>query len=153
MNPNTLINILEQAGFHEVTIVGNNIVNMEDPSCVIRGFETFISNAWIIITALTGILLFGWALSMIRGAKNDIFSNMKYLVLIFGILSVSGFIMETIYGGKFLNTWCKKIEIKVDDIAKLVEQKQKASGYEFIDIDVDLYNVSSTEPETATIDD
>ena len=152
MTPNTLIKILEQAGFHEVTIVGD-LVTMEDPSCVIRGFETFISYAWVIVTALAGILLFGWALSMIRGAKNDIFSNMKYLVLIFGILSVSGFIMETIYGGKFLSSWCKKIEIKVDDIAKLVEQKQKASGYEFIDIDVDLYNVSSTEPETATIDD
>lgn len=152
MTPNTLIKILEQAGFHEVEVVGD-LVTMEDPSCVIRGFETFISYAWVIVTALAGILLFGWALSMIRGAKNDIFSNMKYLVLIFGILSVSGFIMETIYGGKFLNTWCKKIEIKVDDIAKLVEQKQKASGYEFIDIDVDLYNVSSTEPETATIDD
>lgn len=152
MTPNTLIKILEQAGFHEVTIVGD-LVTMEDPSCVIRGFETFISYAWVIVTALTGILLFGWALSMIRGAKNDIFSNMKYLILIFGILSVSGFIMETIYGGKFLSSWCKKIEIKVDDIAKLVEQKQKASGYEFIDIDVDLYNVSSTEPETATIDD
>lgn len=152
MTPNTLIKILEQAGFHEVEVVGD-LVTMEDPSCVIRGFETFISYAWVIVTALAGILLFGWALSMIRGAKNDIFSNMKYLVLIFGILSVSGFIMETIYGGRFLNTWCKKIEIKVDDIAKLVEQKQKASGYEFIDIDVDLYNVSSTEPETATIDD
>ena len=152
MTPNTLIKILEQAGFHEVTVVGD-LVTMEDPSCVIRGFETFISYAWVIVTALAGILLFGWALSMIRGAKNDIFSNMKYLVLIFGILSVSGFIMETIYGGKFLSSWCKKIEIKVDDIAKLVEQKQKASGYEFIDIDVDLYNVSSTEPETATIDD
>lgn len=150
MTPNTLIKILEQAGFHEVEVVGD-LVTMEDPSCVIRGFETFISYAWVIVTALAGILLFGWALSMIRGAKNDIFSNMKYLVLIFGILSVSGFIMETIYGGRFLNTWCKKIEIKVDDIAKLVEQKQKA--YEFIDIDVDLYNVSSTEPETATIDD
>lgn len=152
MNPNTLINILEQAGFHDVEVVGD-LVTMEDPSCVIRGFETFISYAWVIVTALAGILLFGWALSMIRGAKNDIFSNMKYLILIFGILSVSGFIMETIYGGKFLSSWCKKIEIKVDDIAKLVEQKQKASGYEFIDIDVDLYNVSSTEPETATIDD
>ena len=152
MTPNTLIKILEQAGFHEVTVVGD-LVTMEDPSCVIRGFETFISYAWVIVTALAGILLFGWALSMIRGAKNDIFSNMKYLVLIFGILSVSGFIMETIYGGKFLSSWCKKIEIKVDDIAKLVEQKQKASGSEFIDIDVDLYNVSSTEPETATIDD
>lgn len=152
MTPNTLIKILEQAGFHEVTIVGD-LVTMEDPSCVIRGFETFISYAWIIVTALTGILLFGWALSMIRGAKNDIFSNMKYLIVIFGILSVSGFIMETIYGGKFLSSWCKKIEIKVDDIAELVEQKQKASGYEFIDIDVDLYNVSSTEPETATIND
>ena len=123
MTPNTLIKILEQAGFHEVEVVGD-LVTMEDPSCVIRGFETFISYAWVIVTALAGILLFGWALSMIRGAKNDIFSNMKYLVLIFGILSVSGFIMETIYGGRFLNTWCKKIEIKVDDIAKLVEQKQ-----------------------------
>ena len=152
MTPNTLRKILEQAGFHDVEVVGD-LVTMEDPSCVIRGFETFISYAWVIVTALAGILLLGWALSMIRGAKNDIFSNMKYLVLIFGILSVSGFIMETIYGGRFLNTWCKKIEIKVDDIAKLVEQKQKASGYEFIDIDVDLYNVSSTEPETATIDD
>ena len=152
MTPNTLIKILEQAGFHEVEVVGD-LVTMEDPSCVIRGFETFISNAWVIVTALTGILLFGWALSMIRGAKNDIFSNMKYLVLIFGILSVSGFVMETIYGGKFLSSWCKTVQIPISEIENLITQKQKASGYEFIDIDVDLYNVSSTEPETATIDD
>ncbi len=152
MNPNTLIKILEQAGFHEVEVVGD-LVTMEDPSCVIRGFETFISYAWVIVTALAGILLFGWALSMIRGAKNDIFSNMKYLVVIFGILSVSGFIMETIYGGKFLSSWCKTVQIPISEIEDLITQKQKASGYEFIDIDVDLYNVSSTEPETATIDD
>ena len=152
MTPNTLIKILEQAGFHEVEVVGD-LVTMEDPSCVIRGFETFISYAWVIVTALAGILLFGWALSMIRGAKNDIFSNMKYLVVIFGILSVSGFIMETIYGGKFLSSWCKTVQIPISEIEDLITQKQKASGYEFIDIDVDLYNVSSTEPETATIDD
>ena len=152
MNPNTLIKILEQAGFHEVEVVGD-LVTMEDPSCVIRGFETFISYAWVIVTALAGILLFGWALSMIRGAKNDIFSNMKYLVVIFGILSVSGFIMETIYGGKFLSSWCKTVQIPISEIEDLITQKQKASGYEFIDIDVDLYNVSSKEPETATIDD
>ena len=153
MNPNTLKNILEQAGFHEITIVGNNIVNMEDPSCVIRGFETFISYAWIIVTALTGILLFGWALSMIRGAKNDIFSNMKYLVLIFGILSVSGFIMETIYGGKFLSSWCKPVQIPISEIESLIKQKLKASGYDFIDIDVNLDNVSSIDPATVSIDD
>lgn len=152
MTPNTLIKILEQAGFHEITIVGN-VVNMEDPSCVIRGFETFISNAWIIITALTGILLFGWALSMIRGAKNDIFSNMKYLVLIFGILSVSGFIMETIYGGKFLSSWCKTVQIPISEIESLIKQKLKASGYDFIDIDVNLDNVSSIDPATVSIDD
>ena len=152
MTPNTLIKILEQAGFHEITIVGN-VVNMEDPSCVIRGFETFISNAWIIVTALTGILLFGWALSMIRGAKNDIFSNMKYLVLIFGILSVSGFIMETIYGGKFLSSWCKTVQIPISEIESLIKQKLKASGYDFIDIDVNLDNVSSIDPATVSIDD
>ena len=152
MTPNTLIKILEQAGFHEITIVGN-VVNMEDPSCVIRGFETFISNAWIIITALTGILLFGWALSMIRGAKNDIFSNMKYLVLIFGILSVSGFIMETIYGGQFLSSWCKTVQIPISNIESLIEQKLDASGYDFIDIDVNLDNVSSIDPATVSIDD
>jgi hypothetical protein len=152
MTPNTLIKILEQAGFHEITIVGN-VVNMEDPSCVIRGFETFISNAWIIVTALTGILLFGWALSMIRGAKNDIFSNMKYLVLIFGILSVSGLIMETIYGGKFLSSWCKTVQIPISEIESLIKQKLKASGYDFIDIDVNLDNVSSIDPATVSIDD
>jgi hypothetical protein len=152
MTPNTLIKILEQAGFHEITIVGN-VVNMEDPSCVIRGFETFISNAWIIVTALTGILLFGCALSMIRGAKNDIFSNMKYLVLIFGILSVSGLIMETIYGGKFLSSWCKTVQIPISEIESLITQKLKASGYDFIDIDVNLDNVSSIDPATVSIDD
>lgn len=152
MNANTIKNILESSGFHNVK-VGVDFVTMEDPSCVIRGFETFISNAWIIITALTGILLFGWALSMIRGAKNDIFSNMKYLVLIFGILSVSGFIMETIYGGKFLSSWCKTVQIPISNIESLITQKLDTSGYDFIDIDVDLYNVSSIDPATVSIDD
>ena len=73
-------------------------VYIEDPSCILRGFETFLEYAWIIITAITGVLLFGWAVSMIRGAKNDIMTNIRNLFLMFAALSMVGSILGMIYG-------------------------------------------------------
>lgn len=133
MNANTIKNILESSGFHNVK-VGVDFVTMEDPSCVIRGFETFIGYAWVIVTALTGILLFGWALSMLRGAKNDIFTNMRSLILIFGVLSVSKPAMEMIYGGDLFGTWCKTIRVPTAEINKLLSLKKNSPGYEYMDI-------------------
>jgi hypothetical protein len=135
MNTNTIIRLLENSGFHKVR-VDASLVYMEDPSCVIRSFETFIDYMWVIVTALTGILLFGWALSMIRGAKNDIFSNMKHLVLIFGILSVAKPVMNVMYGGDVFGTWCKTIKVPLEEVNKLLALRKEAMGnlYEYMDI-------------------
>ena len=81
MNTDTILRLLKNSGFHGLH-ADAEFIYMEDPSCILRSFETFIEYVWVIITALTGLLLFGWALSKIRGAKNDIFSNMINLILI-----------------------------------------------------------------------
>lgn len=135
MNTNTIIRLLENSGFHKVH-VDASFVYMEDPSCIIRSFETFIGYMWIIVTALTGILLFGWALSMIRGAKNDIFSNMKHLVLIFGILAVAKPVLNVIYGGDVFGVGCKTIKVPLEEVNKLLALRDDAMGnlYEYMDI-------------------
>ena len=135
MNTNTIIRLLENSGFHNLR-VDANFIYMEDPSCIVRSFETFINYVWIIIVALTGILLFGWALSMIRGVKNDIFSNMKNLILIFGVLSVAKPVMNLMYGGNLFGTWCKTITVPIEEINKLLELRKDKMGslYENMDI-------------------
>ena len=74
MNTDTILRLLQNSGFHILGFDGT-FLYLEDPSCILRSFETFIEYAWVIITCITGLLLFGWAISMIRGAKNDIFTN------------------------------------------------------------------------------
>lgn len=138
MNTNVILRLLRNSGFNVIG-TDDTFLYLEDPSCILRSFQTFLEYAWVIIACITGLLLFGWAISMIRGAKNDIFTNLRTLTLIFGILSASGFIVNTIWGGDLFAKGCRTIKVSIADVNALLEERQKSLGendkfYEEIDI-------------------
>ena len=134
---------LKNAGFH-VQGTDGMFVYLEDPSCILRSFETFIEYAWIAITAITAMLLFGWALSYIRGAKIDsLFINLRNLVLIFGILSAVIPIVNVIYGDDIFAGGCRTIKVSTHEIEKiLAAQKNKLATRNIDDLyeDFDIYD-------------
>lgn len=115
--------LLKNSGFHNLR-ADSEFIYMEDPSCILRSFETFLEYAWVIITILAGILLFGWAISMIRGAKYDnIFINMRNLILIFGGLSLTKPVINLVYGDNLFARGCGTISISIDEIKKLLDAR------------------------------
>lgn len=126
----TILRLLKNSGFYNLRLDSQNLY-MEDPSCIVRGFQDFVEYAWVFIVAITGILLVAWAISVIRGAKvSDIAANFKYLVLIFGILSLSFPIMKLIFGDDLFARGCKTISVPIEEVEKLLElRKQEFRGY------------------------
>ena len=124
MNTDTIIRLLSNAGFHNVGADASYIY-MEDPACILRSFETFIEYAWVIIVFVTGMFLFGWGLSLIRGAKTDgIFMNLRNLVLIFGALSAVWPILNAIHGGDVFTRGCNQIKIPLSEINKVLDMRK-----------------------------
>lgn len=137
MNSDTIIRLLTNSGFYNVRI-DPDFVHMEDPSCILRSFETFIDYAWWFIMFLTGAMLTGWAISMIRGAKNDFFTNMRNLIIIFGVLSMAKPIMNFIYGDDLFAHGCRTISMPMSEMNKLLDARNarlKSQGQD------DLYEV------------
>ncbi len=122
MNADTFVRLLQNSGFHNVS-QDSEFVYMEDPSCVLRSFETFAEYAWIIICCLTALLLFGWAISMIRGSKNDIFTNLRNLILMFGVLSAAGPIVNAIYGDDLFGRGCDTIQIPMHQVQQMLAER------------------------------
>lgn len=130
--------MLERSGLR-VNGIDDSFVYLEDPSCILRGFETFLGYAWDILLLITAFLIMGWGISMIRGAKNDIINNMKNLILIFGILTALPLILNVIYGGDLIGAGCKTLKVSVSEVneilaAKVQTKSLDASLYEDIDI-------------------
>ena len=130
--------MLERSGLR-VTGIEDNFIYLEDPSCILRGFETFLGYAWDALLLITVFLIIGWAISLIRGAKNDIINNMKNLVLIFGILTVLPLILNMVYGGDLIGRGCKTLKVSVGEVNEILVAKAEtksldASLYEDIDI-------------------
>lgn len=125
MNAETQYRILaalKNSGFHNPGInLANNTIVVEDPTCIARTFESFLNVAWIAILVIAGVLLFGWAVSLIRGAKNDLFTNMRNLMFIFLILAA---ILPMVKN--YLNDKCVKITADLDKVIELSEQRQRA---------------------------
>lgn len=144
MNTDTILRLLKNSGFHGLH-ADAEFIYMEDPSCILRSFETFIEYVWVIITALTGLLLFGWALSKIRGAKNDIFSNMINLILIFGVLAVAKPVINVIYGDNLFGMGCKTISVSIKDMNKLLELRKDTLKNATDDLyeNIDIYDSAS----------
>lgn len=142
MNTETIIRLLKNSG---INVIGSDSVSVyiEDPSCILRGFETFIEYAWIIITAVTAVLLFGWAVSLIRGSKNNIFTNLRNLIIMFTTLSMVIPIVNVIWGDDLFAIGCKTIAVPLDDLNTLLEARNKKLG--------DIYindSVANTRPES-----
>lgn len=138
---NSLIDIqhaLERAGL-TVRGIDDNFIYLEDPSCIMRGFETFLGYAWDVLFGITVLLIMGWGFSMIRGAKNDIKNNIKSLILIFGILTVIFPILNVVAGGDLIGMTCKELKVSVAEINEILATSARtnsldASLYEDIDI-------------------
>ena len=120
MNIQVIEQLLKNSGIN-VLYADATSIYIEDPSCILRGFETFIEYAWVIITAVTGVLLFGWAISIIRGAKNDIFMNLRNLIIMFATLSAVIPIVNMIWGDDLFEHGCKTIAVPLDDLNALIE--------------------------------
>ena len=78
--------MLENVGLH-VRGIDANFIYIEDPACILRGFENFLHYAWMVLGLFTAGLIIGWGISMIRGAKNDIKENLK--------------VWSSVYSGRF----------------------------------------------------
>ena len=125
MDTGSILRLLKNSGFHNLK-VDSQFVYMEDPSCILRGFEDFVGYAWIFVTIITGILLVGWAIALIRGAKiSDLGENIKYLVLMFGVLSLAYPIMNVIFGSDMFASGCKTISVPIEEVNELLEQRKK----------------------------
>ena len=137
MNTETIVRLLQNSG---INVIGadSTSVYIEDPSCILRGFETFMEYAWVIITAVTGVLIFGWGISMIRGAKNDIFTNMRNLIIMFATLSCVIPIVNMIWGDDLFAIGCKTISVSLDDLNALLDVRNAKLG----NSDGDLYKVT-----------
>ena len=103
--------------------IDNSYLYLEDPSCVLRSFETFIDYAWIAITCIVGVFLFGWAISMIRGAKTDYFTNLRNLIIMLGTLSAGGFIVNLIWGDDLFARGCRTIRVSVDELNTVLDMR------------------------------
>ena len=140
-----IVRILEKSGLH-VQGVDDNFIYLENPSCVLRAFENFLDYAWIVIAFLTGALIMGWGISMIRGAKNVITENFKSLILIFGILTALWPILNVISGGHFVGALCGTTKVSVSNVNEVLMANPKSSGtnsqlYE----DIDIYDSGPVE--------
>lgn len=122
MNTDTILRLLQNSGFHILGFDGT-FLYLEDPSCILRSFETFIEYAWVIITCITGLLLFGWAISMIRGAKNDIFTNLRNLIIMFGTLSAAIPIVNLIWGDDLFARGCRTISVSVSELNQILDAR------------------------------
>lgn len=140
-----ILRLMQKAGFR-VLGADADFIYIEDPACVLRSFATFAEYAWIALVCVTGLLLFGWAISMIRGAKNDIFINMRNLILIFGIVAAAGPIINVIYGDELFARGCKTVSVSVADVQNLLATQQaKLSRRNPDDLyeDIDIYDTGA----------
>lgn len=130
MNTATALRLLKNSGFHGLR-ADTQFIYMEDPSCILRSFETFLEYVWIAITIMAGFLLMGWAISLVRGAKaGNIFITLKNLLVVFLVLSFVRPAVNLIYGDNLFARGCKTISISVEEMNRLLDlRKEKLSAY------------------------
>ena len=116
----TVAQILNKAGYH-LTDCQVGFLCVVDPTCIWPPLLEFINYAWIIITVITGFLLAGWGITMVRGANHDMIKNLRTLVLIFGSLSVAIPAVNVVGGGKAVVGKCDIIKISQSQIDELLQ--------------------------------
>lgn len=145
-----IIRLLSTSGLN-VLGVDDDFIYIEDPSCLTRAFQDFLTYAWLAVCLVTVLLLTLWAIAMIRGAKmSAMFSNIKALLIIFATISAVGPIMNTIYRGDVFGAFCKSVPVSLSSInetlsAKISQKDTDFMLYEGIDIQdsgpVDTFDV------------
>jgi hypothetical protein len=148
-----VVRILEKSGLH-VQGADDQFIYIEDPSCIMRAFENFLEYAWIVIAILTGALIMGWGISMIRGAKNVITENFKTLILIFGILTAIWPILDIISGGNFVGMMCNTTKVSISNVNEILATKPKnsATNSSFYE-DIDIYDSGPVESVSVEMPD
>lgn len=143
MDINLLVKILTDMGYN-VRGYDDTALYIIDPSCIVTGFTTFLEYAWVILVAISGFMLMGWGFAMIRGAKNDIFKNLRNLGLIFGIVGATIPIVSFIWGNDIEANACETITIPIDRVNEIlnIENTKKMSTYnEFGQFErIDIYD-------------
>lgn len=141
METATIIRLLSNAGFRVLGTDGANLY-IEDPSCILRSFQTFTEYARIILTFITGMLIFGWAISMIRGAKNNIFINLRNLTIMFGTLAAAGAILNMIYGGDLFARGCQTVAVDINTVNEMLDMRQEKMSPQQTDLyeSIDIYD-------------
>ena len=130
MNTDIIIRLLQNSGFH-ILGADDTYLYLEDPSCILRSFETFIEYAWIVIVCIVGLFLFGWAISMIRGAKTDYFTNLRNLIIMLGVLAAVGPIVNMIWGDDLFARGCRTIRVSIAELNEIIEmQDSKLAEYD-----------------------
>ena len=152
MNTSEIVRLLQNSG---IRVLGADSLSVyiEDPSCILRGFQTFLEYAWIIITCITAFLLVGWAISMIRGAKNDILINIRNLFLMFAALSLVGPILNVVYNGDIFGAGCKTINISNSELNTLLEARHKKLSKHTGDLYEDFQIYDSAATQSVTIEE
>ena len=148
----TITRLLANSG---IKVLGADSVylRIEDPSCVVRSFQTFLEHAWIVLLFITGILLAGWAWAMIRGSKNTqlalVANNLRNLLLIFGTISAVPIIVNTIYGGDLIGQACKTVNLPLKEVQALLDlRKAQMERYDEFKLyeDIDIYDSGIYNP-------
>jgi GH24 family phage-related lysozyme (muramidase) len=146
MTTEMILHHLENSGFR---VLGSDgvFIWLEDPTCFVRSLEGFVDIAWIVITAFAGVLLFGWGVSLIRGAKGDIATNIRNLFLIFGILAASRPIVNMIWGDDLFARGCSVVQVpveKVNEIISSAKLRLKSQTENALFEEIDIYDSAIT---------
>lgn len=161
MNDEIILGLLNNSGIKVISIT-DSVLKIEDPGCIIRSFEKLINYGWGLISLITAVLIFGWAIAYIRGSKiSSILNNFKNIVLILSIVSVIKPIISIFYGDDIFTKGCREIEISKEKVNNLLElRKSKLSsskeGFETLYI-IDSFeltekaNFSSTSLSTSNL--
>lgn len=142
MNTDAIVRLLQNSGFHILGMDGT-FLYLEDPSCILRSFETFIEYAWLVIICITGLFLFGWAISMIRGAKTDYFTNLRNLIIMLGTLSAVIPIVNLIWGDDLFARGCRTIKVSLDEVNEILDARNlELSKYDEFNLyeNIDIYD-------------
>jgi len=129
MNDEIILGLLNNSGIKVISIT-DSVLKIEDPGCIIRSFEKLINYGWGLISLITAVLIFGWAIAYIRGSKiSSILNNFKNIVLILSIVSVIKPIISIFYGDDIFAKGCREIEISKEKVNNLLElRKSKLSS-------------------------
>jgi len=150
MDTATIIRLLTNAGFNVKGLdQSQTYLLLEDPSCIMRNFQTFLEYAWVIVSFIAAILLFGWAISKIRGASTDITTNIRNLLIMFGVLSATGPIVNVIYGDDLMARTCHIIQIPLADIQKILDvRNSQLSPSDHLFENIDIFDSGMRDPDT-----